>query len=116
MSEKTTSTNEMKKRLMRHIPTEFPGGEWKTGSDTLEFITSLLGTTPEKWLILVPNHLTKLIWDCPTQTKGEHTLHYLWDLGYGRADAIEIPHPDSKWLVMYQDKKSNNEMFYCVLT
>ncbi|MXQ53518.1 hypothetical protein [Shimazuella alba] len=113
MSEKTTFTNEMKKRLMRHIPTEFPRGDWKTGVDTLEFITTLLGTTQKKWLIPVPNHLTKLIWDCPNQVKGEYTLHYLWDLGYGRADAIHLP--DGKWLVIYQDKKLNKGKFYCVL-
>lgn len=113
MSEKTISPNEMKKRLMGHIPTEFPEGNWKAADGTMEFISSLLKTIPSKSLILVPNHLTKLIWDCPEQGKDEYTLHYLWDLGYGRADAIRLL--DDKWLVIHQDKQSNKGKFYCVI-
>lgn len=110
------NTDEMQARLMRHIPTEFPEGEWLTAADTLVFINSRVGSISDKWLILIPSHLTKLIWDCPHLVEADDTVHYLWDLGYGRGDAIRLQ--DGKWLVIYQDSdsQSNNKKFYCAIS
>lgn len=117
MGDITTLTAEerrMRERLMRHIPTEFPEGDWRTTVDTVAFINSFFEVIPHEWLIFIPNQLTQLIWDCPGQVDGEHTVHYLPDLGYGRGDAVSLQ--EEKWLVIYQDKQSTSEgKFYCVV-
>ncbi|WP_028776305.1 hypothetical protein [Shimazuella kribbensis] len=103
------SINEMRQRLM-HVLTEFPDGDWKTADETLAFINEQLGTDSSEWFITIPNQLTKLIWDW-RQVEGEYSMYDLWDLGYGRADAIRLE--DGQWLVVYQNPLSKK--FYCVI-